>query len=109
MRLDTLIENLEAFPAETVTTFGGLHSYRGYYDELALDPSEESTVAEVLADAKEALGGRAFTGYKGGEFVMEPYTAVWLAMYGSTGDGIAGFVTKGGKLDAIPLDVSDYV
>lgn len=67
--------------------FGEPHSYRGYYDELAFEPVEDTTVGEMLEAAKSALG-KTFEGYKGGDYVMGEYTTVWLAWYGSTGEGL---------------------
>lgn len=61
------------------------HSYRGYYDRLALEPSRgPMTVAEVLGQARWALG-RTFLGYKGGEYTMGESTLVHVASYGCTG------------------------
>ena len=42
----------------------------------------------MLEYAKSALGA-TFTGYKGGEFLMEEFTDCWICEYGTShGDGI---------------------
>jgi len=63
--------------------FGNPHSYRGYYDRLAFEPKENVSVADMLIDAKKALG-KTYTGWKGGEFLE--YTEVYIAYKGHTGE-----------------------
>ena len=89
MILKELIETLEKHPADKIVRrgFNRPHSYRGYYDQLAFEPSENVTVGEMLKCAKDSLG-KTFTGYKGGEYEMGEYTDVWLSEYGTTGEGI---------------------
>ncbi|HEX6939884.1 MAG TPA: hypothetical protein VF158_10770 [Longimicrobiales bacterium] len=86
MTLGALIGALEALPADRdITGFGGPHSYRGYYEDLAFEPSEAvQTVADLLATCRGCMG-RVFEGYKGGEYVMGEITPVWIALYGTTG------------------------
>lgn len=57
------------------------HSYRGYYSDLAFEVEVERNIREVLSDAKYALDSE-FTGYKGGEFIMDKDTPIWLSNYG---------------------------
>lgn len=89
MTLGKLIQWLEQQDPNRIVTdgFGGPHSDRGSYDELAFDPVEETTFGEMLAHAKSALG-KKFTGYKGGEFLMDEYTPVLIGNYGECGDEI---------------------
>lgn len=89
MTLGELITALESADQSRVVPVGftHAHSYRGYYDELAFEPAQEVTIASMLECAKGALG-KVFTGYKGGEYQMSEWTPVWLANYGSTGEGI---------------------
>lgn len=65
--------------------FGEPMSYRGYYEDVAFEPVEETTFGEMLKHAESALG-TTFTGYKGGDFTMHEYTDCWIASYG-TSDG----------------------
>lgn len=59
------------------------HSYRGYYQDLGLQPGEKRSVAEVLEIAEDALGSE-FRGYKGGDFEMGENTPLWMAERGTT-------------------------
>ncbi|MFD6149429.1 hypothetical protein [Streptomyces sp. NPDC060243] len=88
MTLDDLIQALSAADKTTVVKrgFRNPHSYRGFYDDLAFEPTMEPvTVGEMLADAISA-DGATYTGYKGGEFTMRRDTHCWLAMYGSASE-----------------------
>ena len=65
----------------------GLTSFRGYYEDLALDYAEgcePMKVGRLLSLFENALG-QTFTGYKGGDFAMDNTTLVWVAPYGDTG------------------------
>jgi hypothetical protein len=53
------------------------HSYRGYYEQLAVEISYDVAVADMLYDAKTALCA-TFQGWKGGDYTMRDYTQVWL-------------------------------
>jgi len=64
-----------------------LDSWRGSYAELALNfksEGNEMTVTAFYNMLKEAIG-KEFTGYKGGEFIMNEDTPVWVANYGNSG------------------------
>lgn len=81
-----------------------LDSWRGSYAELALGysenyPNENRVNAEqLLKDCKEAIG-KTFEGYKGGDYVMDANTPVWVANYGDSSEtGIVGILDKGYKL-----------
>lgn len=90
MYLKELIEWLESQNPDATVPHGFAEpmSYRGYYDEVAFEPTGETTISAMLGHARNALGG-TFTGYKGGEFTMDEYTPCWIAEYGtSEGDRI---------------------
>ena len=79
--------------AMVVYDFGYLYptaidSWRGSYEELALDYTEDGngkmTASEFLKLLKETVGA-TFEGYKGGEFTMNKHTPVWVANYGHSG------------------------
>lgn len=64
------------------------HSYRGYYEDLSFEPTEESVgVFELLAWCQESLG-KTFVGWKGGDFVMDEKTPLWMAESGDCGRAI---------------------
>lgn len=81
-----LEQEMKRDPGRTlVLGFARPHSYRGDYSELAFEPATNVAVRQMLADARSALE-EIFEGYKGGEYRMGEYTAVWLARYGETGE-----------------------
>lgn len=89
MKLGNLIKSLEELPQESRITIlvrgryynpSYLHSYRGYYDQLALswDGEEKKKVCELLEECKSSVG-KVFTGWKGGDFMMDENTPVWIS------------------------------
>lgn len=62
---------------------GTVHSYRGYYSDLAFSSVGASTVEAVLSDLRSALDN-TYEGYKGGEFVMDEDTPLWVSEYGES-------------------------
>jgi hypothetical protein len=95
MTLGALVELLEALdPERMVTGFGQPNSYRGYYQDLAFEPStEEMAVGELLRVCREKCMGQCFQGYKGGDFWMTGNTPLWIASYGITGPRLMGLDT----------------
>lgn len=91
LSLGGLIARLEQEDPTRVLPIGFAepHSYRGYYYELAFELRRNITVADVLADARSALG-TTFEGYKGGEYTMGEHTTCWIASYGETSDNVIG-------------------
>lgn len=107
MTIDELIEQLVKFDQNLTTTikynheyaeFGDLDSYRGYYQELAVDRGRsDKTVGQVIEQLKEACG-KTFIGYKGGEFTMHGGTDVYFAEYGNTGPIVDHVYEKDGAV-----------
>jgi len=65
-----------------------INSWRGSYDELALNfetQGEKMKVSEFLKMLKECIG-KTFTGYKGGDFTMHKGTPIWVANYSHSGN-----------------------
>lgn len=91
MTLGDLITHLENVPQERIIKhgFSNPHSYRGYYDELAFEPTENISVADMLEAARSALNN-TFEGYKGGYYKMDEYTNVWLSNYGEASEESIG-------------------
>ena len=59
----------------------GFHSYRGFYEELAIGwrlESKNRKAKDFLDEARTAVGAE-FHGYKGGDYVMSRDTPVWVA------------------------------
>ncbi len=89
MLIEDLIKKLQELPREQKVAkgFNSPHSYRGYYECLAFEPCEDTTVGEMLDSAREGHNS-TYYGYKGGEFEMTNGTECYLAFYGSTGEEI---------------------
>lgn len=63
---------------------GHIHSWRGVYSQLALEPSKEiRTVSDTFAELQDTMG-RKLEGYKGGDFLMAEDTLVWCSEYGKS-------------------------
>lgn len=69
----------------------GIHSYRGYYDQLAIgytdrvDSDYRPKVSDIVKLCKDAVG-KYFTGYKGGDYLMTEQTPLWVSNYSESGD-----------------------
>lgn len=85
MTFGDLIDRLGQLPVNTPVAAGDPDSYRGYYSDIALNPTETSTAGTLLAECQSLLGGM-MTGYKGGEFPIHRSVPVWVAPYGCCGD-----------------------
>lgn len=58
------------------------HSYRGYYCDLAFEPTDDSvSVKDFLALLRGGCMGRIFEGYKGGDYMMGENTPIWISEY----------------------------
>lgn len=88
MKLKDLIALLEKFPADKRVAhgFGNPHSWRGSYDELAFEPVDDTTVGEMLAEARSAIG-QTYDGWKGGDYLMTLNTPVNIDYVGRWSDG----------------------
>jgi hypothetical protein len=81
-------------------------SWRGDYSHIALGYGpwtdigyhKRPTVADVLTKANESVG-KEFTGYKGGEYVMDRETRLWVANNGEA--------CNTGIVDVIEGDMND--
>lgn len=95
LKLGQLIELLEAVPDRTLpVTFEGLpgnstlclHSWRGFYEELAVDfelTNEITNIDEFITLLNRAIGTH-FSGWKGDEFLMDEETPLWVATFGNS-------------------------
>ena len=105
MTLGELISALEAADSNAVVRngFDHPHSYRGYYEDLAFEPSGETRVGDMLVNAEDALD-KTFEGYKGGDYEMGKYTECWLASYGSCGETIGSLLLRYILADTVATD-----
>ena len=99
MTLGKLIDQLSSMrDKDYIQGFGSPHSYRGYYSDLAFEPSDnEISVFSALEICKSAMG-EVFEGYKGCEFQMGRNTPIWMANYGRTGMKIVS-LSEDGKFE----------
>lgn len=118
LTLGELIERLEALPATREALDGStqpkdvvfdfcrafpwsIASYRGYYDELALqyvfpgDQTDPHTVEKFL-ELLYAAASSVFQGYKGGDYRASSSTPVWVSNWGDVDDTIVVGVTDAG-------------
>lgn len=94
MTLRKLIEALERKDETLDVTFdfvhfrptGNAHSYRGYYEDLALgyESGSDCCVGTLVRSLKSMLGA-TLTGYKGGNYTMGDDTVVWVANHNESG------------------------
>ena len=93
MTLGDLLSTLKRKDQEASISFDfahfrpdGIHSYRGYYEDLALGyvSGGDCKVSNVVEWLEEA-NGKEFYGYKGGRYVMDIETVVWVANHNESG------------------------
>ncbi len=92
MYLLKLIKVLETIPEHVVFKEGFVnpHSYRGNYDDLAVEPMSNVKVVDMVSCLEQAVGS-TYRGYKGGHFDMVGTEDVYLAYKGCTGSKIIGY------------------
>jgi hypothetical protein len=83
MTLAELIKVLESRDPNQFVRYGFCypHSYRGYYHDLAFIPTKDTTVGQMLKEAREAVGS-TYGGWKGDEFTMGEHSTCWLSNVG---------------------------
>ena len=87
MTISDLLGRLsELQPDLLIEGLGEPHSYRGYYSDLALARLGKSISVAALEETVGEVLGAELIGYKGGEFLMDEGTPVWVASYGSCGN-----------------------
>ena len=88
MNLGELIDLLEKEdPNKKVKYgFGNPHSWRGFYEELAFEPVENTSVGKMLSEALAAKDN-IYEGWKGGMFKMTSLTTVNIDYKGEYTNG----------------------
>lgn len=68
---------------------GGLTSWRGSYEELAICYQDDGhpTAVDFLKELKNA-NGKTFQGWKGGDFKMDLDTPLWIANSGYSSNSV---------------------
>jgi hypothetical protein len=112
--LGSLIEQLKCCAAEAQIlmddapcALSNPHSYRGYYADLALEPSGAAQrVDELLALLRDCLG-ETYRGYKGGDYVMESNAPLWIAHWSCEGSRLLRVEVRDGAVCLISEVESD--
>ena len=112
--LGELIEFIDKLPSLTTVKFSNgsypssVDSYRGYYSDLAIEPSSKKiNVEDFLVMLRDSLG-KTFMGYKGGDFLMEENTPLWMANYSECGEAVVSISEDGtGDLILVTKDLDD--
>lgn len=95
---------LSSVPPETIVrteNFEALtdpHSYRGYYDEISFEPVQGITVTagELVKVVEDAID-KTFYGWKGGEYLMDADTPIWISSEGyNSGRMLTGVTVEDG-------------
>lgn len=81
MKLGRLIEILSNADQDKKIEkgIGNPHSWRGSYDELAFEITDNTTVQDML-DAAVSSVGATFLGWKGGEYTMDLDTEIHIEL-----------------------------
>lgn len=98
MTLGKMIATLEDMaPDSAIQSLDGVHSYRGYYSDLAFELVDGvETTAGALLEMCRSCMGQSFEGYKGGTFWMSGATPLWISSYGhSSGTRIMAILPDG--------------
>lgn len=114
LTLGQLIKILESLPEHFPIKFNddtypsNPHSYRGYYSDLAFEPDSKEIIAkDFLKLCQESLG-EIFTGYKGGDFIMNADTPLWKADEGCCGgEAIVDWRIGGGCVILLTKEVGE--
>lgn len=94
-------------PVRTEDGFGleGPHSYRGYYDQAAIEPTTQGLNAGELEKVIDDFIGTTVEGWKGGDFYMDVDTPVWISHEGSASQqALVGTEMRDGVLVLITED-----
>lgn len=86
MSLGMVLAHLKSLPPSAkVPTFCDAHSYRGYYECIGVQPTNETTTVAESIDFFKSINGQTYFGWKGGEFYMQLVSRVFIASEGSCG------------------------
>jgi len=87
IRIGELKDFLDRFPDGRICKYGfsSPHSFRGYYDEAAVEPCHDVTIAEMKA-VIDTLLTDTFVGWKGGDFNYNILTPIHFSRIGYADD-----------------------
>lgn len=115
LTLGKLIEKLKSVDAglrvvcsDNQDAPGEAMSYRGYYSDLAFEPTAEPVTAGALLARCEAALDTEMTGYKGGEFRMGADVPLWVSAYGSaSGRAVMDLIVVGDAAALVIKQIED--
>lgn len=109
MTLGELYNTIRDIYPDLKVNADGLTSYRGYYNQLAIEPGECSIHA-LQQECEYALDGGVFHGYKGGEYVMNEDTAVWYSAWGeASNEAVTGIKINHDRVVIVHHNISEYL
>ncbi len=90
--LGDFLDMLRMADPEALIPLTSPHSYRGYYSDLALEPTPGAPIKvwQLINQLSDVIDTE-LTGYKGGEFLMSADTPIWVSHYGTTGSALVAF------------------
>lgn len=103
MILEHFIDILKTLPQNRELHHGltNPHSYRGFYEDIAFEPTNTPTsVADVLAVAQSVIG-QTYEGWKGGSYTMTIGCLIHLTFEGEVTDWFPAFNLPT-KIERIP-------
>lgn len=101
MTLGKLIQRIEKMTLEYFPVgLSSPDSYRGYYSDLAFEFTDEPMKREDVLKVCYSALNETFEGYRGGEYVMDFDTPLWIAEYGSCGVKILSVNSDGSFVTA---------
>jgi hypothetical protein len=102
--LGELIDYLQVLPQSALFHRGLVnpHSYRGYYEQLAFEPTDLMQTGMRLLEVARSAVNETYTGYKGGSFTMDHWTPVWVANSGHTGEELTQDMLDSWRVDNQP-------
>lgn len=70
-----------------------LHSYRGFYDDIEIEPTTTPVTVGEVVDAFKTAAGTELSGWKGGEFPVDDDAYMWVGEEGCVQENAVTGVT----------------
>ena len=87
------LQDLQCKGISEVPLFDYPHSYRGYYDDLSLNPNPKSKMPiSDLITLIQSCVGQTYEGYKGGDYVMDELSEIYAAEYSCCGISLTTYI-----------------
>lgn len=118
--IDKIIEQGILNGDDTLVTFDftekvpySVHSYRGHYEDLAIDYTVEdgsptNTIDNIVEMLEYAIG-ETYEGWKGGDFKMDKDSTVWVSHEGRCGERYIYKVEYSGEVVVLKTRTEDWL